>query len=193
MTGWIVALRVFQAANVVEPIARDAGYNILLCNARSPEDEQQAVSVLLEKQVDGIIFLSNSLYMDDDYLPQLQPSAPPIVLINRATIYEGFEHINWDNASVTKMLVKYLSELGHRRIAHLRGPANRRAAGRAALGTHLVRGPSGYGAAAGPNFWPGAVVRHERWRAAGGRRHAGCRSAASIGWAALAAQRDSRL
>jgi DNA-binding LacI/PurR family transcriptional regulator len=117
-----------QAVNVVEPIARGAGYNILLCNARGPEDERAAVSVLLEKQVDGIIFLSNSLINDDDYLLQTQPSAPPIVLINRATAYQGFSQISWDDVAVAKMLVRYLVELGHRRIAHLRGPANRRAA-----------------------------------------------------------------
>jgi LacI family transcriptional regulator len=117
-----------QALNFVEPIARGAGYNILLCNARNPDDERQAVNVLLEKQVDGIIFLSTSLYMDDGYLLQLPPPAPPMVLINRATVYDRFDHINWDNICVTMTVVEYLVELGHRRIAHLRGPVNRRAA-----------------------------------------------------------------
>jgi LacI family transcriptional regulator len=54
-----------QALNFVEPIARSAGYNVLLCNARNPDDERQAAHVLLEKQADGIIFLSTSLYVDD--------------------------------------------------------------------------------------------------------------------------------
>jgi LacI family transcriptional regulator len=116
-----------QAVNFVEPIARGAGYNVLLCNARNPDDERQATHVLLEKQADGIIFLSTSLYVDDDYLVQLPPAVPPMVLINRAKIYDRFDHINWDDARGTMTVVEYLVELGHRHIAHLRGPVNRRA------------------------------------------------------------------
>jgi LacI family transcriptional regulator len=117
-----------QALNFVEPIARGAGYNLLLCNARNPDDERQAAQVLLEKQADGIIFLSTSLYLDDDYLLQLPPSVPPIVLINRARTYGRFDHIDWDNVHVAMTAVEYLVQLGHRRIAHLRGPVERRAA-----------------------------------------------------------------
>jgi LacI family transcriptional regulator len=117
-----------QALNFVEPIARSAGYNVLLCNARNPDDERQAAQVLLEKQADGIIFLSTSLYVDDDYLVQLPPPVPPMVLINRARTYDRFDHINWDNVRVAMTAVEYLVQLGHRRIAHLRGPVERHAA-----------------------------------------------------------------
>jgi LacI family transcriptional regulator len=117
-----------QALNFVEPIARSAGYNVLLCNARNPDDERQAAHVLLEKQADGIIFLSTSLYVEDDYLVQLPPPVPPMVLINRARTYARFDHINWEDARGTMTIVEYLVELGHRHIAHLRGPVNRRAA-----------------------------------------------------------------
>lgn len=117
-----------QALNFVEPIARSAGYNVLLCNARNPDDERQAAQVLLEKQADGIIFLSTSLYVDDDYLVQLPPPVPPMVLINRARTYDRFDHINWDDARGIMTIVEYLVTLGHRHIAHLRGPAERRAA-----------------------------------------------------------------
>jgi DNA-binding LacI/PurR family transcriptional regulator len=117
-----------QALNFIEPIARNAGYNILMCNARNLEDEQQAVDLLLEKQVDGIIFLSTSAYMDDDYLIRLRPSAPPMVLVNRATTHDRFDQINLDNFYGITTAIEYLVQLGHRRIAHLRGPVNRRAA-----------------------------------------------------------------
>lgn len=116
-----------QALNLIEPIARSAGYNVLLCNARSPDDERQAANVLLEKQADGIIFLSTSLYLDDDYLVQLPPPVPPMVLINRARTYDRFDHINWDDARGTMAIVEYLVQLGHRHIAHLRGPVERHA------------------------------------------------------------------
>lgn len=115
-----------QALNIIEPIAREADYNILVCNAHSLEDEQQAVNLLLEKQIDGIIFLSNSLYLKDDYLITLAATAPPIVMVNRTSILEGFDHIHWDNAGGVVEAIDYLVSLGHRCIAQLLGPATRR-------------------------------------------------------------------
>ena len=116
-----------QTLNYIEPIARNAGYNILLCLAHNLEDEQQVVNLLLEKQVDGIIFLGNSLYLPDDYLNYLPSSAPPIVLINHNVNHNRFDQINWDNVKAEIEIVDYLVQLGHRQIAHLYGPKTRRA------------------------------------------------------------------
>lgn len=116
-----------QALNFIEPIARSAGYSVLLCSARNLEDEQQAVNLLLEKQVDGIIFLSTSIYIDDEYLTRLPPTAPPLVIINRTITHQpGFDQIQWDNRNGIIAAVTYLVQCGHRRIALLRGPASRR-------------------------------------------------------------------
>ncbi len=52
-----------QALNFIEPIARNAEYNILLYIVHNLADEQQAVNLLLAKDVDGIIFLSNSFFV----------------------------------------------------------------------------------------------------------------------------------
>lgn len=118
-----------RALTFIEPVARQTGYNLLLCNACNLEDEQQAVNVLLEKQVDGIICLLTSVYRgDDDYLTRLPASAPPIVLVNQAVGQGWFDQINWDNVGGVSQAVEYLVQLGHRRIAHLFGPENRRSA-----------------------------------------------------------------
>jgi len=115
-----------QALNIIEPVARAADHNILVCSAHNLEEEQQAVELLLEKQVDGIIFLSQSGYVDDDYLANLPVSAPPIVLINRTTPLERFDRIYWDNTDGVIKAMDYLVQLGHRLIAQLRGPTTRR-------------------------------------------------------------------
>jgi LacI family transcriptional regulator len=100
---------------------------VLLCSAHNLADEQQAVNLLLEKQVDGIIFLSTSIYIDDEYLTQLPPSAPPIVIINRTISHQlNFDQIQWDNIGGVMAAVAYLIQRGHRRIALLRGPISRR-------------------------------------------------------------------
>lgn len=117
-----------QAINVIESIARGAGYNVLLCNADDLEEEIQAIDLLLEKQVDGVMFLSISEYRSDDHLVKLADSGMPLTLINRTISHNRIDQINWDNAGGVIQAMKHLFELGHRQIAHLRGPLNRRSA-----------------------------------------------------------------
>ncbi len=115
-----------QALNFIEPVARSAGYDILLCTAKTLDDEEQSVNLLLEKQVDGIIFLSTSTYFDDDFWSNLPSIAPPVVLINRPKIYNNhFDQINFDNTTGVLNAIKNLAQQGHRHIAHLSGPENR--------------------------------------------------------------------
>lgn len=114
-----------RSLTFIEPVARRAGYNLLLCTAFNIEEEQQAVNLLLEKQVDGIIFLLTSTYREHDYLPQLPASAPPLVLINQRAGHDRFDQINWDNTSGVMGAVEYLARLGHRYIGFMNGPADR--------------------------------------------------------------------
>lgn len=115
-----------QALPFIEPIARRVGYNVLLCIARNTPDEQQALNLLLEKQVDGIIFLSTSHHLDDHHLLELKQIGLPVVLVNRACEYGEFDQINWANAAGVEQAVDHLVRLGHRQIALLTGPEKRR-------------------------------------------------------------------
>ena len=65
-----------QALHFIEPIVRNADYNILVCTPRSLDDEIETVDLLLEKEVDGLVFLSTSVYLDDDYLVRLPRPGP---------------------------------------------------------------------------------------------------------------------
>jgi DNA-binding LacI/PurR family transcriptional regulator len=115
-----------QALNIIEPIARASDHNLLVCSAQNLDEEQQAVELLLEKQVEGIIFLSQSRYVEDDYLLDLPDSAPPIVLINRASPVERYDRIHWDNTAGIVTAMDYLAQVGHRFVAQLQGPVTRR-------------------------------------------------------------------
>lgn len=132
-----------QATNIIEPIARNAGYSILFGNARSTEDGQHVFHLLLEKQVDGIIFLSISTYLDDDFLGGLPASAPPIVLVNRTTDLTRYDQILWDNTEGVAKAVDYLVGLDHRHIAHLEGPVNRRSTDERLQGYRIGLGRNG--------------------------------------------------
>jgi LacI family transcriptional regulator len=116
-----------QALNDIENIAREAQYNILLAiTAQNLEDEPDIVDLLLEKQVDGIIYLSTSVLASENYLENLPSSLPPLVLINRTGNFAGkIDRINFDNFNGVVEAIDYLVKLGHRHIAHLLGPANR--------------------------------------------------------------------
>jgi DNA-binding LacI/PurR family transcriptional regulator len=115
-----------QALNTIEPIARNAGYNVLMSNARDTQEEYEVLEVLLEKRVDGLIFVSVSEMLEDDSIPELQHQRVPTVLVNRATTYENLDQINWDDTNGVIGAVEHLIRLGHRRIAHLCGPKQRR-------------------------------------------------------------------
>lgn len=114
-----------QALNPIERTARSAGYSLLLFHAQDIQEEERALEVLLEKQVDGVIFLSTSEIKNDSYLRELLPSELPVVFINRSMNREEFDQVNWDNTSGTVAAVDHLVALGHRRIAYLVGPLRR--------------------------------------------------------------------
>ncbi len=115
-----------QALNFIEPLVRNANHSILLCIAQNLDDEKHAVNLLLEKEVDGIIFLSNSFYLDEDFLASLPPSVPPMVLINRTATHDRFDQIYFDNLNGIVEAIDFLVESGHCRMAHLYGGPGRR-------------------------------------------------------------------
>lgn len=114
-----------QALHVIEPIVRGLGYSVLLSVASTIEDEKQALNLLLEKQVDGLIFYSTSALLDDSHLVDLQTFGLAVVLVNRVNRHPSFDQINWDNRDGISQAMDHLVSLGHRRIAHLKGPDNR--------------------------------------------------------------------
>jgi DNA-binding LacI/PurR family transcriptional regulator len=114
-----------QALNTIERDARSAGYSLVLLHARGVEEEQQALELLLEKQVEGVMFLSTSEIKDDWHLRDLQASQLPVVLINRSARHDHFDQVNWDNVSGAVAALDHLVTLGHGRIAYLMGPIRR--------------------------------------------------------------------
>jgi LacI family transcriptional regulator len=114
----------FGAVSIIERVARESNFNVLLCHASTTDEEQNALDLLQEKEVEGIIFLSTSEFRSDGALTRLADRIP-IVTINRAGTGGAFDRINWDNAQGIATGVKHLNRLGHRRIGFLRGPSDR--------------------------------------------------------------------
>lgn len=115
-----------QAVTPIEREARQAGYSLLLMNARDSEDEKEAVRLLTEKQVDGLVIISTSDSRSNDHFHNIQTEGIPSVLINRFDTLTNFDQINWDNKNGVTDAVSYLTKLGHKSIGLLTGPEKRR-------------------------------------------------------------------
>jgi LacI family transcriptional regulator len=122
-----ISTNLFVAAlTAIEPRARRTDQNLVVCHASSEQEEAAVVDLLMQQQVDGIIFLSTSQFRDDAHLTALTDHGTPAVLVNRARADPGFCEITWDNAAGVAAAVDHLHRRGHRRIGHLHGPAGRR-------------------------------------------------------------------
>lgn len=106
----------------IENEARASGYHILLTNTEeSPEQEREAISVLLGKQVDGLLLMpvlqqsSNS-----DYIKSLDV---PYIVVGRWLPGLEDHSVMSDEYEKAKEVVSYFLKNGHRNILHLAGPS----------------------------------------------------------------------
>jgi LacI family transcriptional regulator len=102
--------------------ARKAGYHLVVSGSHSSRPEIEAVLRALRGRVDGLIIMSPDT--DADTLQANFPPTLPIVLLNSRVEGGGFDSICIDNYGGASAMVRHLAELGHRRIALIRGPVD---------------------------------------------------------------------
>jgi LacI family transcriptional regulator len=110
-----------------EEACRQAGYGLLLANAEDAAEERRAVALMRAKQVDALVVFAVSL-LDVDHadLYAAQASGIPVVAINRVLPVDAPLSAVWfDHRGGARLATTHLIEIGHRRIAHIAGPANR--------------------------------------------------------------------
>jgi LacI family transcriptional regulator len=103
----------------IDRAARPAGYHVLVSGSHSDPAETTAVLEALHGRVDGLI-----LMMPGPGLGRLDRSLPrqtPAVLLNGAGA-TAHPSLRVDNRRGARLAVDHLLDLGHRRIAHVRGP-----------------------------------------------------------------------
>lgn len=113
----------------IQQLAAEHGKLVLLCNSlREPGREISYVETLRAHRVDAII-LAGGYVHDDSYLLDLQEQAvrlreqgSRLVLCGRHPVRASA--VQPDNVGGASRLTRHLLEQGHRRIAHLSGPAN---------------------------------------------------------------------
>jgi LacI family transcriptional regulator len=86
-----------------------------------PDTERNAVTAMMQRQIDGLIILGG--FLTPGELSQLAAQLPLVVVARRVTDLEE-NCLYVDNVQGGYEATKHLIELGHRRIAHISGRAD---------------------------------------------------------------------
>lgn len=103
--------------------AMEANYNMMLANSHWViEEELKCIQMFEEGRVDGILMISGgSEEKLDNYLNNLASHNLQIVVVDRKIKNEKIPKLNSDNFDAGYRATKYLVELGHKKIAHIKG------------------------------------------------------------------------
>ncbi|MFK7696207.1 catabolite control protein A [Paenibacillus sp. HJGM_3] len=116
-----------EVARGIEDIANMYHYNIILCNAdKKKEKEIRVINTLLEKQVDGLLFMGGTV--TDEHVQAFKTSSVPIVLCGTKSDHSSMPSVDIDHEAAAHDAVNLLLNEGHRRIGMISGtlqdPAN---------------------------------------------------------------------
>ncbi|MED1781331.1 catabolite control protein A [Brevibacillus fortis] len=112
-----------ELARGIEDIATMYKYNIILCNSdQRMEKELQLINTLLEKQVDGLLFLGAEI--KEDHLQALTSTSVPTVLAATRDADNVLPSVSIDHFQAAYDATEALVARGHKRIAMIAGPAN---------------------------------------------------------------------
>jgi DNA-binding LacI/PurR family transcriptional regulator len=152
-------------AQELEQRASDAGLATILCNtAGSAAREAQYVHMLLERRVDGMIFISSEvtdLRSEHHHYRHLLREGAKFVFVNGASARLDVTSIGVDERAAGQLATEHLLALGHVRIGFAAGdallsPTREKAEGRAA-------------ALRAANLDPHELVAHAEFTVEGGR------------------------
>jgi LacI family transcriptional regulator len=108
-------------ARGVEDAASDRGFNVILCNTDESEAEEgKYLTVLLQKQIDGVVLAPARSTAEPVEL--IQKQRVPVVVIDRQVPHAQVDVVRCDSIKGAYQLVRHLLSLGHGRIAMLAGP-----------------------------------------------------------------------
>ncbi|MFE4836247.1 LacI family DNA-binding transcriptional regulator [Arthrobacter sp. NPDC056691] len=107
------------ATRGITDTAKKSGFNVILVNTdENTAAEVDAVRVLLDKRVDGLIVAPASS-METQHLRRVRESGRPLVLLDRSAGGLDAETVAVDMAAISYESTRYLLDAGHRRVAFI--------------------------------------------------------------------------
>jgi LacI family transcriptional regulator len=109
-----------ELARGIEDIATMYKYNIILCNSDQNKDKEiHLINTLLEKQVDGIVFMGG--HITEEHVEHFKRSPVPVVLAATLDTNSEIPSVNIDYRQAVHDAISTLIEKGHSRIGMLSG------------------------------------------------------------------------
>lgn len=102
-----------------DAFAQKEKYHLLVSSSHSNKAELEAAIKMMGGRVDGYIVMSP--HLDADTLLTYFLNTIPTVLLNSSITDSNHDSVNIDNIGGAKQVMKHLIELGHRRIAIIKG------------------------------------------------------------------------
>ncbi|MCF8482759.1 MAG: LacI family transcriptional regulator [Rhodospirillum sp.] len=104
----------------VEEILWASRTSLILCNTDFQQDKKMAyVRSLVDRDIDGLILVSH--LFNDMEARSISLLDLPIVTVNRMADEWKTDYVGIDNTAGTRSAVNYLTGMGHRRIAYIKG------------------------------------------------------------------------
>jgi LacI family transcriptional regulator len=83
--------------------------------------EQEVIHHLLDRRIDGVIFLPADDWVFDLHVREVWKRDIPLVAVDRYLRKSGTDYVGTDDALGAKMAAEHLLSLGHRRVATIAG------------------------------------------------------------------------
>jgi DNA-binding LacI/PurR family transcriptional regulator len=100
-----------------------AGYVPLLMDAQTQRKLFDTyLKMILERRAEAVIVIASWVFEETNLLADIKKNHVPIVIVSRDLTARGVSSVLIDNEAGGAMSLRHLLELGHRRIAVIRGP-----------------------------------------------------------------------
>jgi LacI family transcriptional regulator len=107
----------------IENHLRASGYFPILTDLQNNVAEfPRCIDMLLGRRVEGFIAIANPMYLGPELFAEFVPRAIPTVVIGRELKGSSMSSVAVDNAAGTRQALQHLYELGHNKIAFIKGP-----------------------------------------------------------------------
>lgn len=80
------------------------------------------LKMILERRAEGVIVIASWIFEETDLLADIEKNHVPIVIVGRDLTGRKISSLFVDNEAGGALALRHLSELGHRKIAIIRGP-----------------------------------------------------------------------